>query len=175
MKQVSTLVGLIIIILWAIFALGGAFTYQYYTIKDWESKNITGLINTQLSATQNAFNWEGHYQLYQFAPPDEGWEYNLFILSNEGKRKLQLDVDGYQTMIRINATANNVGNSLDIVFDSYNTESEDIDSIAPKLWKKGDVLFTLTPVQSGLAVEWKKMESNLLKPKPEDNIFKKIN
>jgi len=45
MKQISTLIGLIIIILWAIFAIGGAFTYQHYAIKDFESKSVTGLVN----------------------------------------------------------------------------------------------------------------------------------
>ncbi|MEK7562308.1 MAG: DUF5991 domain-containing protein [Patescibacteria group bacterium] len=152
--------GSIVIVIVLIVATSGIFAWQYFAKPETNS--------------QNAFNWEGYYQLEQFAPPDEVWEYSLFISSNGGKWKLRLDVDGYQTMVRINATANNIGNSLDVVFDSYNTDSEDIDFMVPKLWKKGDVLFTLTPVQSGIAVEWKKMESNLLKPKPQENIFKKV-
>jgi len=46
MKQISTLVGLIIIVSWAIIAMGGAFTYQYFAIKNFERESVTGLINT---------------------------------------------------------------------------------------------------------------------------------
>ena len=46
-NQISTTVGIIIILVAATVLLGGSFTYQYYAIKDWESKSVTGLINTQ--------------------------------------------------------------------------------------------------------------------------------
>lgn len=45
MRKISTLVGLIIIISWAAVAMGGAFIYQYYAIKDFESKITTGFPN----------------------------------------------------------------------------------------------------------------------------------
>ena len=47
-KKIPTLTGIIIILASAAILLGGSFTYQYYMIKGWEAKNVTGLVNNQI-------------------------------------------------------------------------------------------------------------------------------
>lgn len=109
------------------------------------------------------FNWYGKYEFGEVASSNPGggsvqsWQYNLSISSSNGASRwiVGLDVDGFQTMTRINATANNVGNSLDIIFDS-NEPNTTLGG-----YKKGDVLFTLTPATTGLLIQWKKMQPNV--------------
>lgn len=109
--------------------------------------------------------WYGTYKLSETASISNGlnqrwqfWEYRLQISSSNGASRwiVTLNIDGFQTLLRINATANVRGNALDVVFDSYGSGS------MVRNFNKGDVLFTLTPIENGLAVEWKKMQSNVL-------------
>jgi len=110
------------------------------------------------------FNWYGKYEFGEVVPANLGggsvqsWQYNLSISSSNGASRwiVGFDVDGFQTLLRVNATANNVGKSLDIVFDSY--DSPDSMQLG---YKKGDVLFTLTPATTGLLIQWKKMQPNI--------------
>jgi len=146
---------------------GGIFVYKYYTGQK---------LNKQQNYNVSDFIWEGSYNFTEISPatPPTGvaqtWSYNLSISSADGKWHVVLNVDGFQTLLRINATANNVGNSLDVVFDSYASS----DSMQ-RGFKKGDVLFTLTPVQKGLAIEWKKMQPNLPKSLNDSFFEKKTN
>ena len=72
MQKISTLIGLIIIILWAIVALGGALTYSHFAIKDLESKSVTGLIN-QTTIDQTAgwktYEWKFYKNIISFKYP----------------------------------------------------------------------------------------------------------
>lgn len=141
MKKALVITLTVIII--AILAIAGFFAYKYL----WQPE------------TSDIAGWDGAYEFVEINPatPPTGvaqtWSYNLSIRKDG---KIDLNVDGFQEMLRINATAKVSDNSLDVVFDSYsNPESSLIGA------KKGDVLLTLTPTERGLAIDWKKMQPNM--------------
>ncbi|MBX4198618.1 hypothetical protein KW782_04830, partial [Candidatus Parcubacteria bacterium] len=121
------------------------------------------------------FNWYGKYEFGEVAPANpnggsvQSWQYKLLISSTNGVPRMyaELDVDGFQSLLRINATPVDRGQALDIVFDSYRVDS------MLQGFKKGDILFTLTPASKGLAIEWKKMQPNVDK-NLNGSMFKKL-
>ena len=140
----------------------GTIFFTYDQLKDYIRSD--GLLSGESNQT---FNWEGNYSFSEFSQPNQTWEYSLSISSADGKLHVGLNIDGFQTMSRIIATANNNGSNLDVIFDSYSSEN-----IGGNL-KKGYVLFTLTPASDGLSVQWNKMQPNL-KDNINSAIFKKV-
>lgn len=86
----------------------------------------------------------------------QAWEYKLDIGTEGGEGPITLTINGFQTMTNIHATGVLSEGSLDVVFDSYGEDN------LSTLYGKGDVLFTLTPSGSGLFIQWKKMQPNLM-------------
>lgn len=167
-KAIPTFIGISIIVIVAVILFGGVFAYQYYFVKS------QPVIQVQNQTNQAVFNWEGTYEFTEVAPglPNSGQpnmveNYVLSILSGDGRWYLGLNVDGFQSLIRIVATANNVGKSLDVVFDSYN-------SLQKGGLKGGDVMFTLTPTPAGLAIQWKKMQPNFSNTDVSNSFFVKM-
>ena len=113
------------------------------------------------SATKAPFSWYGAYQFEESAPPNEDWMYKFSIVDGaDGHVYTYVNIDGFQTLTRINAAVaiKDSTSPMDIIFDSYGADNTD------KQFKKGDVLFTVTPMPSGdLSIQWKKMQPNLEK------------
>lgn len=117
-----------------------------------------------------SYSWEGDYEFGEFIPSNPGsnqsWVYNLSIKDAEGEGFIVLSVDGFQSMTRINAIGKKSGDSVDVVFDSYGPQN----TSSP--FKKGDVLFSLTPGSGGLLIKWNKMNP-MLPANKEGSIFMK--
>lgn len=127
-----------------------------------------------------AFSWLGSYQFEEFAPPNQGWMYALDIRDSNGAVKVYADlaIDGFQTLTRIHATTSGIKDyvsPMDIIFDSYNYNKDEVNPIVNhNYYKKGDILFTLTPALDGkLTIQWKKMDPEL-KSNLTGAIFKKV-
>lgn len=145
------------------------------------SNRRTVVDNPQVLATTTstafASTLEGKYQFDEMSADLNGlqnvWSYKLNMYKEEGKLKAHLTVDGYQTMIDINTTTNIIDGHLEIVFDSYGKEN----MFTP--YKKGDVLFTLTPAEitedpTDLGINWNKMQPQLVENKMRSAFVKVI-
>jgi len=133
------------------------------TTKEVSQKEYYGTKENKLS------EWVGSYEFDESTDqsPTETWVYKLSIAKDPSLKDIRLDIDGFQTMKRIKATATSVGDSVEIVFDS--NSQEDLSNT----YKKGDILFSLSPVSSGLQIDWKKMQPFLEKNK-SSGIFSRI-
>ncbi len=151
-----------IIIIVLVIVIIAAVYYFYSNNKTDVANDVTTVTttsetNTQASSTaetSTSSNLIGKYTFSEFAKPNQTWAYNLTIASSVVPKqlKLTLAVNGVETLISLNATANTGGKSLDVIFNSYQ------DANKYPTFKQGDILFTLTPTASGLAIEWKKMK-----------------
>ena len=109
--------------------------------------------------------WVGEYHYSEFTPPNQTWVYKLTV-SQEGNALL--DVDGFQTLVRIQASVKENNGRLEIVFDNYGPEN------TYARYQKGDLLFSLgKSSDSKYKILWDKLKSNLLTP-PVDAVFTKI-
>jgi hypothetical protein len=150
-KAFST-VGIIIILL--ILIGGGYFAWQHFGVPK-----------------ASIMDWIGSYEYIESAPgvysPDQTWVYKLDIYEEENQLKAQLDIDGFQAMIRIQAIAEERNGRLDIVFDSYRSEN------IYELYERGDLLFSIEKIsRDKYRILWDKMKSNLLEP--GDAKFEKV-
>ncbi len=116
------------------------------------------------TSTLQTSSWEGEYRFEEMAADLNGlqnvWSYKLNVYTEGGVLKAVLSIDGYQTIININALVNVVDGKAKIVLDSYGKDNR----FTP--YKKGDVLFTLTPAEitedpTDLGINWGKMQPNL--------------
>lgn len=136
------------------------------TLVTTETNSGTQVVNNNTSTNRptntvsgRPLGWLG---LYEFTESVSGnasqvWVYRILIAQVSGKWKVLLNVDGSQTLTRIVATARDAGDSMDVIFDSYDKGNQG------GTFKKGDVLFTLTRSSSGLSIQWKTMQPNLEK------------
>lgn len=152
MKAPTTLLVILIIIIAGIILLP-------------KSKTEAPITQTPTTYTSS---WEGKYQFDETATNPNGlqnvWSYKLNIYKEAGKLKAHLNVDGYQTMTDINASVNVIGSKIEIVFDSYGPDNR----FTP--YKKGDVLFTLTPAEitddpTDLGINWNEIQPQLVENK----------
>jgi hypothetical protein len=80
------------------------------------------------------------------------WKYTLTI-NSEDETKGKLNIDGYNTMIRLNVVVEKLNDSANIIFDSYSIDNQF------EKYKKGDVLITIGPDSGGnLWINWHKMQ-----------------
>lgn len=117
----------IIGVLVVVFA-GGFFAWQ----KIEKSKEI---------AKEPLIDWAGTYEYSEFAPPNQTWVYGLDIYKEGSQLKARLDIDGFQTLFRIQAIAKEHNKNLDIVFDSYRPGN------SYTRYQQGDLLFSLKKFQ----------------------------
>ena len=104
----------------------------------------------------------GNYEFYEFAEPNQNMSYTLQI-SNDNTATL--NIDGFQTMIRIKAKVEQNGNNWNIIYEeSLNNQNE--------LYKKGEILFTLYNENEKLYTKWEKLQPMLEKNKEVGIYFK---
>jgi hypothetical protein len=83
------------------------------------------------------------------------WEYTL-IINKQDEIKGILNIDGYQTMTRLNIEVEKLNDSANVIFDSYAKGNQF------EIYKKGDVLFTISPnVDRNLSIDWYTMQPNI--------------
>ena len=116
----------------------------------------------QVQQTQEtSVDWTGVYKYSEFAQgigSNQTWVYEIDIKEENGALKVSLAIDGFQTLTRIQATAQEHNGSLDIVFDSYAPENATLRGL-----QKGDLLFSLRKVSDNeYEILWGQLQSNLL-------------
>lgn len=157
-KGVSTLVGIIIIVAVAVVSVGGIFAYQYFAAKSQQGQN-------QEIANKDII---GNYSYDEYAPPDEGWVYDLEMYQEGNQLKAKLNIDGFQTLTRILADVVKNNDNLNIIFNSYGPDN------MYSSFKTGDRIFSLEKTSdSSYKILWDKMQPQVPADLSSNNEFKK--
>jgi hypothetical protein len=103
----------------------------------------------------NISSWIGHYEYFEHTPPDINMHYKISIYQEQGGCYARIDIDGFQTSMKMKALISGNRDKIDIIFDSLLPESMD-----PFL-KKGDVLVTFKKSGPDMLTYW-----GLIEPRP---------
>ncbi|MEI8338017.1 MAG: DUF5991 domain-containing protein [bacterium] len=158
----------LLIIIVVVLVIGtGTYFYQK-NVRPTNSIKTTDSVAHNDPVIRSNINLEGNYSFSEFSPPDENWKYSLIISSSTNGFRAEINIDGFQTLCRINAILNlDSNNSLNAIFDSYNSGNGCSGS------KKGDVLFSLVlNADNSLNVEWKTLQP-LLSKDMNESLFTK--
>jgi len=135
--------------------------------------------NTQQDQTNSgAVNkkWAGQYTFEESAKNVTGsgaqtWNYVIDIKEKDaGTLVADIQVDGFQTMTRIEASVKASEKNAEVIFEKYGKDN------MFELFKKGDRLFTIEANDKGeIITNWDKMKPNVLENQKSGKImFKKI-
>jgi hypothetical protein len=84
---------------------------------------------------------------------NQTWRYRLAVTGDTGIVRMTLEVDGFDTLTTINASANKTDDIMDVVFESYGNGNSFYNTFS-----QGDILFRLYRIGAGFGIEWKKMK-----------------
>ncbi|KZE79421.1 DUF5991 domain-containing protein [Paenibacillus elgii] len=100
-------------------------------------------------------SWVGEYEFSEYAPPDQNRFYRISIYKEDKSYYATIDIDGFQTMERLQAQVEGDGKAIKIIFNKY---------LPDNLWEPyspGDVLLRLEKTDSALNTFWEKIHPML--------------
>ena len=134
--------------------------------------------NTQSNTTKDIGKkwWIGRYTFNESAKNVSGegaqsWSYILDVKPLDDENMIaSLQVDGFQTMTRLEAKVNATAMDIEFIFDKYGKDN------MFELYKKGDKLFTFSLNEKNeIITNWDKMKPNILENQKSGKVmFKKI-
>lgn len=127
----------------ALVVLGGIWYYETHRAWTVGQNSSANIIPT----------WTGQYTFGEFAPPNETWIYGLALLNGSSSPSATLNINGFQTQIALTASVQETSRgTLEIFFSSDNG------SQPPAPYSAGDLLFSLTKISKGFAIQWGKLK-----------------
>lgn len=147
------------------------------------TENQSSTQNVAPNTEQNQTNsgavikkWAGQYTFEESAKNVTGsgaqtWNYVIDIKEKDsGTLVADIQVDGFQTMTRIEASVKASDKNAEVIFEKYGKDN------MFELYKKGDRLFTIETNDKGeIITNWDKMKPNVLENQKSGKImFKKI-
>lgn len=135
--------------------------------------------NTQQNTTNSSAvnkKWAGQYTFEESAKNVTGdgaqtWNYVIDIKEKDANTLVaDIQVDGFQTMTRIEASVKASEKNAEVIFEKYGKDN------MFELYKKGDRLFTIEANEKGeLITNWDKMKPNVIENQKSGKVmFKKI-
>lgn len=120
--------------------------------------------------------WTGRYTFDESAPNAAGsgaqsWSYTINVSVKEGDSLFAIiQVDGFQTMTRIEADVRGTDKNADFIFSKYGEEN------MFELFKKGEKLFSLEINEKNeMITNWDKMKPNVVDNQKSGKVmFKKV-
>ncbi|WP_163854794.1 DUF5991 domain-containing protein [Paenibacillus elgii] len=100
-------------------------------------------------------SWVGEYEFSEYAPPDQNRFYRISIYKEDKSYYATIDIDGFQTMERLQAQVEGDGKAIKIIFNKY---------LPDNVWEPyspGDVLLRLEKTDSALNTFWEKIQPML--------------
>lgn len=92
--------------------------------------------------------WLGNYEFDEFYPPNISMEYKINIYKNDEGYFASINIDGFQTTKRIKADILGNSESIDMIFESYLSEST-----GDRL-EKGEILLSFKKEDSEIHTYW---------------------
>ncbi len=128
-----------------------------------EAGTATGAPRSAESGT-----WEGTYVYEEFAPPNQGWNYELIVSKKDKEYTAQLNIDGFQTMRRLVCDGVVDGSRLLLKFSSYGPD----DSHYSEDFTTGQLLVMLEKLpNTDLLTYWKELTPQLEMKQSSDNRY----
>lgn len=132
-----------------------------------KQSSTTNVAPDSKNSTQNQTDvpnkWVGKYSFEESAKNVTGdgaqtWNYVIDVKAKEDKSLVaEIQVDGFQTMTRIEAEVKPSDKSADFIFSKYMPDN------MFEIYKKGDKLFTLQVNDKGeMITNWDKMKPNVI-------------
>ncbi|GMX64024.1 hypothetical protein Elgi_33670 [Paenibacillus elgii] len=100
-------------------------------------------------------SWVGEYEFSEYAPPDQNMFYRINIYKEGKSYYATIDIDGFQTMERLQAKVEGDGKAIKIIFDKYLPDN------LGESYNPGDVLLRLEKTDSALNTFWEKIQPML--------------
>lgn len=100
-------------------------------------------------------SWVGEYEFSEYAPPDQNMFYRIKIYKEDISYYAIIDIDGFQTMERLQAHVEGDGKALKIIFDKYLPDN------LGESYNPGDILLRLEKTDSALNTFWEKIQPML--------------
>ncbi len=97
---------------------------------------------------ENLDSWIGNYSFSENVPPDQNIFYEISVVKENDKYKAKMSIDGFQTMIRLQADVSGDENSIKLIFDKYLPDN------TFELYKKGDILLSFENKDSKVYTTW---------------------
>ena len=101
-------------------------------------------------------NWEGTYEFYEFAEPDENRGYIVKIYKKDSNLYANIDIEGFMTLLKMQANITEEGNKI---------------NITQAVYKKGDILFSFEKEENVIKTYWNKLEPMLIKKKKNGKVY----
>ncbi len=104
-----------------------------------------------LKSSTSLESWVGDYTFSEFIPPDENMFYSVSIYRENNSYYAKINIDGYQTLKRLQAKVNGDTNSIKLIFDKYLPDN------TYESYNVGDILITFEKTNAGIKTSWGKL------------------
>jgi len=95
-------------------------------------------------------SWVGDYGFYEYAPPNQNMVYRISIYNANSSYYAKIEIDGFQTLKRLQANVIGNDHSIKLVFDEYLPG----DQHYRLLYNKGDILLSFEKTSSNMYTYW---------------------
>jgi hypothetical protein len=121
-------------------------------------------------------SWIGKYEFGEVSDihsdirPNPSWVYTISIYKEKSDYYANIDVDGFQTIVRLKSRVKGAKDLISLVFETYLPDN------ISESYKINDVLLRLEKVDSEIITYWSKLKPNLSEDEEAGKVyFKKCN
>lgn len=113
-------------------------------------------------------SWIGNYTFSEYAPPDQNMFYEFSIYKENDNYYAKINIDGFQTIKRLQAKVSGDENSIKLLFYKYLPENQF------ERYVEGDILLSFEKRNSNLYTEWGKIQPILKSNKKSGEVYFKV-
>ncbi len=113
-------------------------------------------------------SWIGSYTFSEYAPPDQNMFYTISIYKEDNKYFSKLNIDGFQTIVRLQAKVSGDEKSIKLLFEKYLPDNQ----FEP--YDKGDILLSFEKRESSIYTSWEKIKPMLESNYESSKVYFKI-
>ena len=128
-----------------------------------------GCSDKSLSQSQlnnvNLNEWVGDYEFYEFCPPNINMQYNINIYKENEAYFVKINIDGFQTNVRLQAKVSGDEKSIKLLHDKHLPDNQF------KPYNKGDILLSFEKRNSKIYTNWGKLEPILPENKASGKVY----
>ncbi|MEL4106263.1 DUF5991 domain-containing protein [Oscillospiraceae bacterium WX1] len=110
-------------------------------------------------------SWVGDYSFSEHSDPDENMFYSITIFQKNHQYFADIFIDGFQTMIRMQATVSGDAQAINLTFDKYLPDNLD------EPYQQGDLLLTLEKNNDVIVTYWEKLQPMLPQNTENGNVY----
>ena len=125
--------------------------------------SVKNLSQPQLNNV-NLNEWVGDYEFYEFCPPNINMKYDIKVYKDNGNYYAKINIDGFQTNVRLQAKVSGNEKSIKLIQDKYLQDNQF------KVYNEEDSLLSFEKRNSEIYTIWGKIEPIL----PENKALGKV-